>query len=83
MNASDCQPACDGGVASSAWLGCVGLRRPVASMKPIGVYLDRYNGGKVHLLAKGDDWVIVQWPWKGHIRKQRKTYFESARFKKL
>ena len=70
-------------VASSAWLGCVGLRKPVESMKPLAVYLDRYNGDKFHLLALGDDWAIVQWPWKGHIRKQRRTYLESARFKKL
>jgi hypothetical protein len=70
-------------VASSAWLGCVGLRRPVESMKPLAVYYDRYNGGKFHLLALGEDWAIVQWPWKGHIRKQRRSYLESARFKKL
>ena len=68
-------------VACSVWLGCVGLRKPVA--KPIAVYYDRYNGGKFNLLALGDDWAIVQWPWKGHIRKQRRSYLESARFKKL
>ena len=80
---NDIQTDSDKAIGSGAWLGCVGLRKPLESMKPLAVYYDRYNGGKFNLLALGDDWAIVQWPWKGYIRKQRRTYLESARFKKL